>query len=363
MAEAALRVTGLKQVYDSRTVLELDALEVAGGEVLAVIGPNGAGKSTLLRILNLLERPRAGEITFWDGTALSDMTRGRRRELALDMAMVFQDPLLFSRSVRSNVAYGLRARGIEAGERRRRVDEMLERMGIDELAERNALELSGGEAQQVSLARALVLRPRILLMDEPFASLDLPSRLAMRNEILGIIRDMGVTALYVSHDHHEVLEMADRIAVLREGSLQQVGTPAEIFNAPANESVAQFIGVETILEGVVAESREGVALVQVNGAHIQALTPAGAGESVKLVVHPEEVLLLQGAGSAGSARNHFPGRITGIAVLGPLVKVTLDCGFRLVSYITRTSLDDMGLEAGAEITAAFKATAVHVIRH
>jgi tungstate transport system ATP-binding protein len=243
------------------------------------------------------------------------------------------------------------------------VDEMLERMDILHLADRNALELSGGEAQKVSLARALVLKPRLLLMDEPFASLDLPSRRAMRDEILGIIKEMGVTALYVTHDHHEVLEMADRIAVLREGRVQQVGTPAEIFNSPANELVAEFIGVETILEGEVVRCSEGAALVRVNGVEIQALTPASAGEAVKLVVHPEEVLILAEPAGAGSARNRFPGRITGIAVLGPLVKLTLDCGFRLVSYITRTSLEEMGLDVGDEVTAAFKATAVHVISH
>ncbi len=357
-----IRLENLTHSYAGRTVLDIESLEVGEGEVLALIGPNGAGKSTLLRIINLLERPEAGDIVYWDGSRRRELRRKARRLLGLQMAMVFQDPLLFKRSVKANIAYGLRARRVPREERKRRVAEMLETMGLSHLADRDALSLSGGEAQKVSLGRALVLRPRILLMDEPFASLDYPSRMAMRDEILGIIKGMGVTALYVTHDHHEVLEMADRIAVLQEGRIQQVGTPGEIFNTPANESVAQFIGVETILEGKAVLCEEGLTCVRVNSADIQVLSEAAVGETLKLVIHPEEVLILRDEADAGSARNRFRASLTGVTVLGPLAKLTLDCGFPLVSYITRTSLQEMKLEPGDEVTAAFKATAVHVIR-
>ncbi len=359
----AIRIEGLKHAYQGHTVLEIDALDVREGEVLALIGPNGAGKSTLLRLINLLERPGQGDITYWDGSHLANLSRKQRRLLGLQMAMVFQDALLFKRTVRANISYGLRVRGMGRKERKGQIDEMLDLLGLGELADRDALSLSGGEAQKVSLGRALVLKPRILLMDEPFASLDYPSRMAMRNEIMGIIKEMGVTALYVTHDHHEVLEMADRIAVLHEGRIQQVGTPGDIFNSPVNETVASFIGVETILEGRAVHCKEGLTCARVNGVDVQVLAEARTGEKLKLVIHPEEVLILRDSAEAGSARNRFKARITGMAVLGPLVKVTLDCGFRLVSYITRTSLSEMGLDVGDEVTAAFKATAVHVIRH
>ncbi len=362
-ARVAVRIEGLKHAYQGNTVLDIEELDVLEGEILALIGPNGAGKSTLLRLINLLERPVQGDIIYWDGSHRVGLPRKQRRLLGLQMAMVFQDALLFKRSVKANIAYGLRARGVKRDERKRRVAETLEMLGLSDLADRYALSLSGGEAQKVSLGRALVLKPRILLMDEPFASLDYPSRMAMRDEIMGIIKDMGVTALYVTHDHTEVLEMADRIAVLQEGRIQQVGTPGDIFNSPANEGVAQFIGVETILDGQAVSCEDGLACVRVNDtAEIQVVSEAGVGEKLKLVIHPEEVLLLRDSADAGSARNRFKGRITGVAVLGPLVKVTLDCGFRLVSYVTRTSLEEMGLDVGDEVTAAFKATAVHVIR-
>ncbi len=358
----AVRIEGLKHAYQDNTVLDIEELDVLEGEILALIGPNGAGKSTLLRLINLLEKPVEGDITYWDGSRLTAISRKKRRLLRLQMAMVFQDALLFKRTVKANISYGLRVRGVPREERNHRVREMLDLLGLSDLADRYALSLSGGEGQKVSLGRALVLKPRILLMDEPFASLDYPSRTAMRNEIMGIIKKMGVTALYVTHDHTEVLEMADRIAVLQEGRIQQVGTPGDIFNSPANEGVAQFIGVETILEGEAVLCEDGLTCVRVNGLDIQVLSEAREGEKLKLVIHPEEVLILRGAAEAGSARNRFPARITGVSVLGPLVKLTLDCGFRLVSYITRTSLQEMGLEAGDEVTAAFKATAVHVIR-
>ncbi len=359
----AIRITGLKHGYQGNTVLDVEELDVMEGEILALIGPNGAGKSTLLRIINLLEKPLAGDITYWDGSRLANLPRKQRKLLGLCMAMVFQDALLFKRSVKANISYGLRVRGVPREERKRQVSEMLDLLGLADLADRFALSLSGGEAQKVSLGRALVLKPKILLMDEPFASLDYPSRTAMRNEIMEIIKKMGVTAMYVTHDHTEVLEMADRIAVLQEGRIQQVGTPGDIFNSPANEGVAQFIGVDTILDGEAVSCAEGLVCVRVNGDDIQVVSEARVGESLKLVIHPEEVLLLQDSADAGSARNRFKARVTGVAILGPLVKVTLDCGFRLVSYITRTSLEEMGIDVGDEVTAAFKATAVHVIRH
>jgi tungstate transport system ATP-binding protein len=212
-----LEVEGLKHAYEGRQVLDVDRLELGEKEILAVIGPNGSGKSTLLRIMNLLEKPAAGELTFWNGARLSAMSRAERKELSGQMAMIFQEPLLFKRNVRANIAYGLKIHRVPREESDRRVKEMLERLEIEDLAGRDAMTLSGGEAQKVALGRAMVLRPRLLLLDEPLASLDVPARKSLRADISRLVKEMGVTAVYVTHDYHEVLEIADRLAVLIDG--------------------------------------------------------------------------------------------------------------------------------------------------
>ena len=356
-----LSIDGLKHYYDDRQVLNVDGLEVHKGEILAVVGPNGSGKSTLLRIINLLEEPTQGDITYWDGSRLSEMNRKQRKELSLQMAMIFQEPLLFKRTVQANIAYGLRIRRMEGEEREKLVGDMLERLNLKELAERDARTLSGGEAQKVTLGRAMVLRPRLLLLDEPLASLDVPTRKMLRQDISKLVREMGVTAVYVSHDYHEVLEVADRLAVLLDGSLHQVGKPNQVFGRPATEEVAEFLGAENLLEGEVKENREGMAVIEVEGVAVEALCDIPPGERAKLLIHPEEVTLMGDAGDAGSARNRLPGRVTEVNVMGALVKVGLECGFPLVAYVTRASQEEMDIEKGRRVTAVFKATSIHVM--
>ncbi len=351
----------VERSYGEKRVLAVQELSLREGEVLAVIGPNGSGKSTLLRIVHLLEAPTAGEIIYWDGSRLSDMDRRSRRNLRRQMAMVFQEPLLFRRSVGANISYGLKARGVKREEARERVREVEGMLGLEGLERRYAPTLSGGEAQRVSLARALAVRPRLLLLDEPFASLDSPTRLALRREMTSLLRRLGTTVLYVTHDHHEALEMADRIAVLVEGEVQQVGTPVEIFGKPRNRKVADFIGTENLLEGAITGGEGGTVKVRVKSGTIEASTSLPPGLKVLVVVHPEEVVLLRKSAQAGSARNRLRGKVVDIGVWGPMIKVTMDCGFPLVSYITRSSLEEMGIERGSELVAAFKATSVHLI--
>lgn len=358
---AFMAVEGLKHFYEGRKVLDIESLEIVEGEILAVVGPNGSGKSTMLRILNLLEKPTQGDIAFWNGARLSSMGRAERRELALQMAMIFQEPLLFKRSVRANIEYGLKPRKTRKEERRGRADEMLAKLNMSDFAERNAMTLSGGEAQKVTLGRAMVLRPRLLLLDEPLASLDVPTRKELREYISSLVREMGVTAVYVSHDYHEVLEIADRMAVIIEGTLRRTGSPGEVFGKPATDVVAEFLGAENLLEGEVRVCVEGTARLSVAGVELEALCELPPGSKVKILIHPEEVALLPGEGDAGSVRNRLRSRVTEVKPMGALVKVELDCGFPLTAYITRTSREEMGIEPGAEVTAAVKATAIHVM--
>jgi molybdopterin-binding protein len=358
---AFLTIEGLKHSYEGRRVLDVDFLEIFEGELLAVIGPNGSGKSTLLRIINLLEKPDTGELTFWNGDHLSSMSRLEKKELSHQMAMIFQEPLLFKRSVKANIAYGLRVRRLPREEKDKRVREMLERLDLGGFSERDAMTLSGGEAQKVTLARAMVLRPRLLLMDEPLASLDVPTRKMLRHDISYLVREMGVSAVYVTHDYHEVLEIADRLAVLIDGSLLQVGNPGQVFGHPATDVVADFLGAENLLEGTVLACKEGLATIEIERVSIEAICGEPPGSRIKVLIHPEEVALLSDSGGTSSMRNRLPARVVDVKSIGALVKVSLECGFPLVAYITMASRDEMDIEPGKRVTVAVKAAAIHAM--
>ncbi len=220
-----------------RIVLDVPALAVRRGEILTVIGPNGAGKSTLAGALALLERPAAGTILL-DGRPV-DWGRGllaaRRR-----LAMVFQEPLLLDMPVAANVATGLRLRGVPRAEREARVAEWLERLGIAHLARRPARALSGGEAQRTSLARALVLEPELLVLDEPFAALDPPTREALAVDLVPLLRERHTTTVLVTHDRDEAFGIGDRVTVILAGWIAQLDAPAAVLRRPATDEIARF---------------------------------------------------------------------------------------------------------------------------
>ena len=232
-----VQVNGLVVRRGGRVVLEVESLELRRGEILALVGPNGAGKSTLITALALLERPVAGTITL-DGTPV-DWRRGllaaRRR-----LSIVFQEALLFDTTVADNVATGLKLRGVPTREREPLVGRWLDRLGIAHLAGRQARTLSGGEAQRTSLARALAIAPDLLLLDEPFAALDAPTREALGDDLLPLLRETATTTVLVTHDRDEALEMGDRLGVILDGRLVQVDRPEDVVAAPANEAVAAF---------------------------------------------------------------------------------------------------------------------------
>jgi tungstate transport system ATP-binding protein len=235
---AYVEVRDLRVQRNARTILEVDRLDVDRGEVLAVIGPNGAGKTTLfLALAHLIKTPRSA-IRF-DGQWINRMNDlAYRRRLAL----VLQEPLLLERSVEANVALGLKFRGIDSAEIDARVTEWLARLGIDHLRKRRGTELSGGEAQRVSLARAFVLQPDLLLLDEPFTALDAPTRARLVDELKSILHETRTTTIFITHDLGEARRLADRVAIILDGRLRQAGMVAEVFANPADESVARFVG-------------------------------------------------------------------------------------------------------------------------
>jgi tungstate transport system ATP-binding protein len=362
VTDAILEGVNIRMDYGGQTVLDVPRIEVRSGEVLAVVGPNGAGKSTLLRVLGLLERLDAGAIRFrgrdvvWSGRALLDV---RRR-----FASVFQDALLCDATVRANVALGLRFRRRPQWEVERQVRTWLARMGISHLADRSARTLSGGEAQRTSLARAFAIHPDVLLLDEPFAALDPPTREELLGLLQALLRQEGITTVCVTHDRDEALRLGDRIAVIMDGRIRQVGSPPEVFGRPNSEEVARFVGVETILAGRVATERDGLLTIEVNGMKIDALGQAAVGERVLVCLRPEDLVIRRHEERAtpNSARNHVEGRVQEAFPLGAQYRVRIDCGVPVVALVTKQSFADLGLTQGSPVVVTFKASAVHLIR-
>ncbi len=338
--------------------LEVPAFEVAAGETVAVLGPNGAGKTTLLHVLALLERPSRGVVLI-DGQPASAGSLALRRR----MAVVFQEPLLLDTTVRENVETGLRFRGVPAAERRRRAQTWLERFGVAHLASRSARRLSGGEAQRVNLARAFAVEPDVLLLDEPFSALDQPTRDNLIDELRSALDATGTTAVLVTHDRSEAARLATRVAVLLGGRIRQAGPVSDVFAAPADEEVAAFVGVETIVEGRVVDAADGVIGLDVNGRRVEAAGERPAFASALVCIRAEDVALSPAgeAVAAGSARNRLPGVVRQVTWAGPEARVLVDCGFRLVARVTQRSLTELGIDVGSPVVASFKATSVHLI--
>jgi molybdopterin-binding protein len=358
---ALLEVENLLVKRGGQPVLSVGRLFVQEGEVLAVIGPNGAGKSTLLLALSRLLRPEQGVIRFRGQPldAIGDLPYRRR------IALVLQESLLLDVSVYQNVAMGLRFRGLPRDQVRRRADDWLERLGIAHLRNRSARRLSGGEAQRVSLARAFAIQPDLLMLDEPFSALDAPTRLRLMEDFQSLLAETGLTTLFITHDRDEAIFLGDRVAVLLEGALRQIGPPQEVFTAPCDPQVAAFVGVETILPGEIIASRNGHLVVDAGGERLEAVGQLPIGRKVYLCLRPEDVTLWsdhnQESLPQSSARNQLDGTIQRMIPQGPLYRVVVDCGEQLVALVTRATVLEMGLEVGLLVRVTFKASAIHII--
>jgi tungstate transport system ATP-binding protein len=357
---ALLEARALEVERGGVAVLDVPSFRLEEGELVSLIGPNGSGKSTLLlSLMGLLPR-RSGEV-LWRGAPLwsdGDVVAARRR-----MAMVLQDPLLFHATVHDNVASGLRIRGVPRAEERRRVTAYLERFGLAAMAGRSARTLSGGEARRVSIARALVVEPEVVFLDEPFAHVDPPTRAAIADDLERTIRETGTAAILVTHDQSEALRLSDRIVVMHRGTIVQSDVPAVVMNAPVNEFVASCMGMETILDGMVVWEDAGTIRAAVAGAEIVAVGRGVPGDRVYCCIRPEHVTIeLTSPAGTSSARNVLAATIAAVSSEGAYLKVKLDCGgFPLVATVTTESFTTLGLERGRRVFASFKATAVHLI--
>ncbi len=354
---AILEAHDLRVTRGSRQVLQIDALAIDEGETVAVLGPNGAGKTSLLLALAAL-LPAEGELRF-RGARVQDALAYRRR-----VAVVFQRPLLLDRSVRANAELGLALRGVPSAERRRVAGTALARLGIAHLADRPALSLSGGEAQRVSIARALATGPEVLFLDEPFAALDAPTRESLVADLARLLHEDRVTTVLVTHDRDEALSLADRIAVLLDGCLRQLDQAETVFASPADAQVAAFVGVENVLPAHVETITDELTTLRVGDMLIDVTAEPPPGDAYPLLcIRPDDVVIGRGA-SETSARNAFAGRIVRLEPIGRRMRVVLDCGFPLVAHVTVRSARELGLDEGDVVTASFKATLPHLLpRH
>jgi putative spermidine/putrescine transport system ATP-binding protein len=271
----------VKDYGSGQRALDAISLDVHPGEFVALLGPSGCGKTTALRAISGLETIDSGHVRI-GGEDVETVAVHKR-----DIGMVFQSYSLFPHmTVAQNVAFGLQMRKVARADSTRRVQEALELVGLGHLGERFAHQLSGGQQQRVALARALVTRPRVLLLDEPLSALDAKVRVQLRDEIRKIQQETGITAVFVTHDQEEALAVADRVAVMNAGSIEQIGTPEDLYLRPATEFVAGFVGLSNRLEGVLEHGRVAVA-----GQDLVALPGAVPDGPVVVHVRPEDVLL------------------------------------------------------------------------
>jgi tungstate transport system ATP-binding protein len=357
-SENLIKIENILLQRGGATVLDIPEFQVPRGRILALIGPNGAGKSTLLLMLAGLLKPRQGKMYF-QGQPVE--TRSALANLRHNAAVVFQEPLLLNNSVFENVALGLKFRRLKNEEIKKRVQSSLDYFGISKLAKRSAKTLSGGEAKRVSLARAFAIKPQIILLDEAFNSLDPPSRETIIDDLKQILEETKITAVLALHDREETLRLAQDVSVMNSGRIVQSGKTAEIFNQPDSEFVANFVGTESILEGTVNSCAAGNMVIAINGKVIEAVGDCSIGQKVYCCLRPENVTVSNYTQGKISARNIFEAKVSKVIRRGYFYKLTLDCGFPLVAYITIPSCEDLGIVKGGTVIASFKATAVHVI--
>ncbi|HEY6277114.1 MAG TPA: ABC transporter ATP-binding protein [Streptosporangiaceae bacterium] len=339
-AGVEVRLAGLRRQYGS--VVALDGLEltIERGELVVLLGPSGCGKTTTLRLLAGLEDADAGTITV-GGREITHVPANKR-----DMGMVFQAYSLFPHmTAEENVAFGLRLRHQSKADRQRRAQEMLALVGLSEQAGRYAHQISGGQQQRVALARALAIQPQVLLLDEPLSALDAKVRAQLRDEIRRIQLEVGITTLFVTHDQEEALAIADRVGVMKDGRIEQLGPPTEIYSRPATAFVAEFVGLTNRLAGNVSGST-----VTVRGRDLPLVDLSTPPGPVTALVRPEAVTL---ASHDSADSGPLTGTVIAATFLGATSRVTVDLGDTTIMAQLPTS-EASGLPAGSRVSLTIR---------
>src|SRR6266511_4886200 len=349
---AYLELHDVTKSFGGPPALDNLRLELGEGEFFTLLGPSGCGKTTALRIVAGFESPDLGQVLLEDRD-ITNVPPNRR-----DMGMVFQAYSLFpNMTARQNVEFGLQIRNRPASERASRVAELLELVGLAKHGDRYPYQLSGGQQQRVALARALAIEPRVLLLDEPLSALDARVRVQLREEIRRIQTQLGITTLYVTHDQEEALSISDRVAVLSQGHIEQIGTPSEIYGAPSTPFVAEFVGTMNRLEATVLDGERGE--VDHGGVRLTVDAARGRrrGERVLVLVRPE---LLELSANGAGGENTLTGEVLTHTFLGPVTRLkVLGKDTELIADVSTAQSE--ALPVGVHVTARVPSTGTRLL--
>ena len=343
---AFLELTNVEKRFGPTVAVEDFNLAATKGEFVSFLGPSGCGKTTTLRMIAGFETPSSGKVTL-DGVDITYRPPNRR-----NVGMVFQSYALFpNMTVADNVAFGLSVRKKPKTQIKPRVQELLDLVHLGDKGKRYPYQLSGGQQQRVALARALAFEPEVLLLDEPLSALDAKIRVTLRHEIRTIQRQLGITTVYVTHDQEEALSLSDRVVVMSEGRVEQIGSPFEIYNFPATPFVASFVGTLNILPAQVIDAGAGRLSVAGQEIHITRAVQGQAGSTISLALRPEMVSL--GEGVEGS--NHLRGTVADVTFLGSIVRLRIKVDKELITLDVFNEPTLHLPEIGTAISIAFPA--------
>jgi putative spermidine/putrescine transport system ATP-binding protein len=348
----ALRLQGLVKRFDDVVAVAGIDLDLPPGKLISFLGPSGCGKTTLLRCIAGLERPTEGRV-FLDGEDITDRSPHTR-----DIGMVFQTLALFPHlNVAGNIGYGLRIRGVPRERIDRRVQDLLELVSLEGLGDRRIQQLSGGQRQRVATARALALEPRLFLLDEPLSALDANLREQLQVELRLLQQKLGITTIMVTHDQREAMTMSDLVVVMRDGGVEQVGEPLEVYRRPATAFVARFMGTTNILEGSAAG--DGRVLIRDRPFVLDGDSSAPEGDRVLLSVRPEETHLEE---PGGDHENSLPGTVVFVRDLGELFECYVDCKLNEHVIVAGSPRERMDVSRGDRVMVRFPREACVVVR-
>ena len=346
---ADVRLVGVGKRFGGVVAVDGVSLDIARGTIFSLLGPSGCGKTTTLRLIAGFEQPDAGDV-YIRGARVTPMPPYRR-----DFSMVFQSYALFPHlTVAENVAFGLRMRRIARADRTRSVDEALGLVKLEALADRYPRQLSGGQQQRVAFARAIVVKPAVLLLDEPLGALDKLLREEMQVELRCLQQRLGMTAVFVTHDQEEALTLSDTVAVMRNGAIEQIGAPRDIYDRPCNEFVASFLGASNFIDGVVVAREAASVVVETPAARVVVPGDRPEGERVRIAVRPER-LRMERDDAQG-----LPARIRDIVYRGPVTHFYLDSAAGpLLSYRQNARAGDFAV--GDAVRCAWDADSAVVL--
>ncbi|MEV0758405.1 ABC transporter ATP-binding protein [Streptosporangium sp. NPDC050280] len=355
---AAVRLRGIVKQYGAAApAVNEVSLDIAAGEFVSLLGPSGSGKTTTLNAIAGFVDIDAGEIEL-DGVSVASVRPHLR-----NIGMVFQHFTLFPHmTVAENVAYPLRQRKIPAKERAQRVQAALEMVQLGEYGARRPDQLSGGQQQRVAVARAVVFEPRVLLMDEPFGALDRKLREELQIQLRGLHRELGVTIIFVTHDQEEALVLSDRIAVFNNGSIDQVGTPAELYDRPESRFVAQFLGESNVFEGTVQEVDGVRALACPDGRFVLPPSAADPGAEIQVMVRPEKCRIAPVGSERDGLTNALEGEVEEEIFLGSSRKLLVRTPTDRVVTVRSTAAADRGVSVGAKVVVTWDSADLLVVR-